>query len=329
LVVTLFGSNSEALLDGAQSVAQYEQGIIAGYVAVCGVILLMALLTTIFVREKPWDSATLSMTAREEQRHTVRDLTLTVLATLAVSGLALLALRLIPGVGLTADALSVIQLLAIVVAGIGAARAFGFRPRKNPDFSWVVLTRMLVAMGVVMVQTNLLFYMGVVVHAPSPQVAVTLFLVILTIGSIISTVFAGRASDRVGRKRMVYISGAFMAVVGAAFILAPILYSGELLPLILGVGALFGLGYGAYLAVDWALVADVLPSEETFARDMGVWNIGLTIPQALAAVLGGWLILLGSTVGSIELGYTFLFVAFVVFCVSGTVTVRFIKGVAR
>jgi hypothetical protein len=49
----------------------------------------------------------------------------------------------------------------------------------------------------------------------------------------------------------------------------------------------------------------------------------------LALVFGGWLILLGKALSGVQLGYTFLFVAFVVFCVSGTVTVRYIKGVAR
>src|SRR5262249_12798553 len=96
LVISLFGANSAALLDGTQSLAAYERSIAYGFIAVCGVILLMALLTVIFVRERPWDPATLTATAREEQRHTVRDLTLTVLATLAVSGLALLAVHLIP-----------------------------------------------------------------------------------------------------------------------------------------------------------------------------------------------------------------------------------------
>jgi MFS family permease len=329
LVVSQFGSNSKALLNGTQSLARYQQGIIYGFIAVCGVIFLMALLTVIFVREKPWDPTTLSTAARNEQRHTLRDLTLTVLATIAVTGLALLVVQLIPNQGLTADALSVIQLLAVVVAGIGAARAFGFRPRKNPDFSWVVLTRMLVVMGFQIVQTFLAFYMKDVVHAESPEDAATLFVIILTLGGLASTLIAGWASDRIGRKRMVYISGGVMAAVGAAFIFAPYLFTDGLLTVILVAGAIFGLGYGAYLAVDWALVADVLPSEETFARDMGVWNIGLTVPQVLAAVFGGWLILLGTTLGSAQLGYTFLFVAFVVFCVSGTVTVRFIKGVAR
>ena len=106
LVPSLFGSNSADLLNGTQSLARYEQGIIYGFIAVCGVILLMALLTVIFVREKPWDPTTLSATARNEQRHTVRDLTLTVLATVAVTGLALLVVQLVPNLGLTADALS-------------------------------------------------------------------------------------------------------------------------------------------------------------------------------------------------------------------------------
>jgi MFS family permease len=329
LVVSRFGSNSKELLKGTQSLAQFEQGIIYGFIAVCVVILLMAVLTVIFVREKPWDPATLTATARDEQRHTVRDLTLTVLATVAVTGLALLVVQLVPNLGLTADALSIIQLLAVVVASIGAARAFGFRPRKNPDFSWVVLTRMLVVMGVQIVQTFLTFYMKDVVHADSPEDAATLFVIILTLGGVASTLIAGWASDRIGRKRMVYISGGVMAAVGAAFIFAPYLVTSDLLTVILIAGAIFGLGYGAYLAVDWALVADVLPSEETFARDMGVWNIGLTLPQVLAAVFGGWLIGLGLALGSLQLGYTFLFVGFVVFCVSGTVTVRYVKGVAR
>jgi MFS family permease len=192
-----------------------------------------------------------------------------------------------------------------------------------------VLTRMLVMMGVYVVQSFLEFYMRDVAKAPSPEAATTTFVIILTVTATISTLFAGWGSDRIGRKRMVYLSGTFMAIVGAVFVLAPYLVPGNILTLAFGAAAVFGLGYGSYVSVDWALVADVLPSQATFARDMGVWNIGLTLPQVVAVVFGGWLLALGVAVGHTNLGYTFLFVWFVIFCVLGTVTVRNIKGVKR
>ena len=42
-------------------------------------------------------------------------------------------------------------------------------------------------------------------------------------------------------------------------------------------GIVFGLGYGAYISVDWALATDVLPSMDDYARDMGVWHVALTL----------------------------------------------------
>jgi MFS family permease len=223
----------------------------------------------------------------------------------------------------------VVQLIAVVIAGIGAARAFGFSPRRAPDFSWVVLTRMLVMMGIYIVQYFMFNYMLYVVRAPEPTTATTIFFVLVTATALISTVIAGRASDRFGRKRMVYVSGTFMAIVGAVFVFAPYIIPGNLLLLAYGAATIFGLGYGAYISVDWALVADVLPDEKTFARDMGVWNIGLTLPQVIATVLGAWFIALGTALVNQQFGYTLLFVWFVVFCVLGTVTVRYIKGVKR
>ncbi len=331
---TLLGLNHEALLHGTQSFPDYYHGIVLAYIVVGVVVMLMAVLTALTVRETPWQRPA-PHTAQAEQEHmeehTLQDLALTVVAVLAVVGLAELLFQAgIGGVNLNEKSLGVVQLAALAVASVGAARAFGFQPRRNGDFSWVVLTRALVWMGVYFVYSFLNLYMGdIVVPGGNAEAAVTAFLVILTLSAMLSTVFAGWLSDRLGRKRMVYISGAFMAAVGAAFIGAPYVIAGDLLPTILGAAAIFGLGYGAYLAVDWALVADVLPSDATFARDMGVWNIALTFPQVMAVVLGGWLITLGVALGSKHLGYNFLFVAFVIFCVAGTVTVRFIKGVKR
>ena len=49
----------------------------------------------------------------------------------------------------------------------------------------------------------------------------------------------------------------------------------------------------------------------------------------LAAVFGGWLLAFGAATGNLSLGYTLLFASLVAFCVLGTVTVRFIRGVKR
>lgn len=53
------------------------------------------------------------------------------------------------------------------------------------------------------------------------------------------------------------------------------------------VGVLFGLGYGAYTSVDWALALDVLPDKHYAARDLGVWGFASTLPQTLAPLIGG------------------------------------------
>ncbi len=328
LLPFVFGLNFKQLLDGQQTYDALQRQIVLAYAAVAVVIILMALLTVLFVREAPWQPASLSPTQRAEEAHTLRDLGLTVVAVIAISAVTLIVLRAATGSRFNADRFSIVPAVGSVVAGIGAARAFGFSPRRNPDFSWVVLTRMILMIGVYIVLTYLQFYMADVAHT-DPDKASGEFLVVLTLTATLSTAFAGWASDRIGRKRMVYISGAFMAVVGVSFILAPYVVPGQILTLALVSGAVFGVGFGAYISVDWALVADVLPSDATFARDMGVWNIGITIAGAAGTVVGGWLLTFGKSIGTVEFGYTLLFAGFVFFCVLGTVTVRFIRGVAR
>ena len=323
---TLCGFNSDSLLTGKQSATVYDHGVIAAYLIVAVVTLLLAGLTCVTVREQPWRRDQATAGADAQTQHTTRDLLGTVLVTLLIVAVAIGLTHAPIGFSLNTDSLSVLQLVAVIIAGIGAARAFGFRPTREPDFGWVVSTRMLVMMGVYMVQTFLQYYMKDVVHSTQPEADTATFVIILTGTALLSTLVAGWASDRLGRKRMVYISGAFMAVVGAAFVGAPYLLPNNILLLTFIASAVFGLGYGAYISVDWALVADVLPSEKTYARDMGVWNIGLTLPQVLAAVLGGWLLTLG---GHNRFGYSLLFIWFVLFCVAGTVTVRFINGVRR
>ena len=115
-----------------------------------------------------------------------------------------------------------------------------------------------------------------------------------------------------------------MAALGVAVIITQMFT--HALPIIYAAGALFGVGAGAYQSVDWALVADVLPSYKHYARDMGIWNISLSLPQVIAPVIGGPLIDAFTQRGMPALGFQVLFAIAVVYCLVGTITVRYIQG---
>ncbi len=213
-------------------------------------------------------------------------------------------------------------------------------PFKSADFSWVFWTRFLVVMGTFTVQEFLQYYMRDSVAGGADQFNYSLFgkhlasqaheansyfMIALLGGAVMSAFAAGALSDKYGRKLMVYISGALQGLVAAVFI-----FSGNY-TVALFMGLVFGLGYGAYQSVDWALASDVLPSEDDHAKDMGVWHIAMTMPQVLAPLIAGFLLDLfqkiGKDAGIPTLGYTVIFGLAVVYFFFGTVMVRNIRGV--
>ena len=54
--------------------------------------------------------------------------------------------------------------------------------------------------------------------------------------------------------------------------------------------AIGGFAYGIYIAADQALLAEMLPSTEDRAKDLGILNIANTLPQVIAPVLAGVLL---------------------------------------
>lgn len=234
--------------------------------------------------------------------------------------------------------------LGLVLVAVGA-KAAGQWPaiwtatrgwlREYNDFVWVFLTRFLNTMGVFTVQEFLLFYMrdaigtytlfGVQV-ADTAESAVSFFVVTLLIGAIASTLVAGILSDRYGRKVMVYISGALQGLVPLVLIPFHDFTVGVML------GIVFGLGFGAYQSVDWALATDVLPSED-YAKDMGVWHVSQVLPQMIATPFAGFFLDAFQKIGKQPainqptLGYTVIFLMAVVYFAFATIFVRQIRKV--
>lgn len=312
---------SGQLLDSSLPWSQYQRGLWLTYLIIMAIMLALMLITILTVRERlPGREETAQISMRLSRR-TVVTLAGTLAALLVAWGLmALWNLLSVAGIQINGN---VQQVVLEVLATVGILRLFDFNPRRDPDFAWVLTTRLVMMLGIYTIQTFLQFYMKDAVGAPHPEQAATSFVILVSITGLFSAFTAGWLSDRFGRKRLVYISGCMMALVGVVFVVT------HALPLVITAGALFGLGYGAYQSVDWALVAEVLPSGRTFARDMGVWNIALSLPQVIAPVLGGPIIDAFNRAGRPVQGFQLLFTMAILYCVLGTVAVRFIRSVSR
>ena len=201
-------------------------------------------------------------------------------------------------------------------------RSFLLDPKVYRDFYWVLLTRGLVTMGIYSVFTFFQYFLKDIIHAANPAEQASYLIGIIIVAGIPTSIIAGSLSDRHGRKPMVYLSGGLMSLASIIFIAVSLFPS---IAFTYVVGALFGIGYGAYQAVDWALAIDVLPGGEDAAKDMGIWHVALVLPQILApAITGLTLNALKST--SLLLGYTVVFVLTAIWFLLGTVFVRQIKG---
>ncbi|MBK8834676.1 MAG: MFS transporter [Anaerolineae bacterium] len=209
-----------------------------------------------------------------------------------------------------------------------------YDPLKNHDFRWVFFTRLLMTMGTFTVEEFLQYFFRDVIKdftlfgvkvADNAESATSFFIVALLIGALASSLGAGLLSDRVGRKRIVYASSILQAIVPIVLIFRANMNIAVIL------GVVFGLGFGAYTAVDWALASDTLPSDENYARDMGVWHVAFTLPQVIGNPIAGNVLdgfqRIGATSGAPNLGYTAIFILAVFYFVLGTVLVKKIRSV--
>ena len=99
---------------------------------------------------------------------------------------------------------------------------------------------------------------------PEPEQGQTTLIGLYGLGTIVTAVIGGRLSDRSG-KRKIFVIVASIVMGLSVLILA-------LVPNFTAacIGAfLLGTGYGVYLAVDQALITQVLPTAEDRARDLG------------------------------------------------------------
>ena len=94
-----------------------------------------------------------------------------------------------------------------------------------------------------------------------------------------ASLLGGPLSDRTGRRKI--FVGTASIVYGLAMFAVAVAadFNGFLVGM-----AISGLGFGLYMAVDLALVADVLTGTDT-AKDLGVFNIANALPFSIAPAM--------------------------------------------
>jgi MFS family permease len=223
-----------------------------------------------------------------------------------VTGFALGSLAVIlghPGLGLVA--VGVIEL--VTMAGVVMRVSNGPAPKPREGKSWGRIAREAWATDILqersymwLVASRLAFLMGggilvnwVITYlnlthgmgAEESNATFILMLGIVVVGNMLAIIPAARLSDRIGRKPLIYAS---CAIGGTGVLLAAL---APVVPVALLGGALFGIGSGMFLAVDWALMTDIIPRASA-GRYMGISNVatGASIPLSLVA--GGVVIFL-------------------------------------
>ncbi len=177
------------------------------------------------------------------------------------------------------------------------------------------LLKFLASLANSMATLYLLYYLNDAVHYPRPNQGQLELSIISVTGVLLTVVAGGQLSDRIGRRKPFVIWSAVLMSLAFALLAVWETWTSALVA-----STMLGLGYGVYLAVDQALITQVLPTTTDRGRDLGILNIANTAPQVLAPALAVPLV-------SAPLGYRGLYLAISLITLLGAILVRQIEGV--
>jgi MFS family permease len=192
-------------------------------------------------------------------------------------------------------------------------------PWREYNFRLIFFTRFAVMMGLTLFMTFIEYYFANVAHVTNFVQATAVVALLALLGAICSAFLLGIYSDQVRRAPIVCVSTLLMATASFAYVIAP----GSFPLWILGI--LFGVGYGAYTSVDWALAVDAMPQLSTVGKDFALWGSSTNLSSILAPALGSLIIYVVSFYAATALGYRLVFAVATLFLIYGAIFVLKIR----
>lgn len=194
---------------------------------------------------------------------------------------------------------------------------FAFPRRNASDFYWALGGRLLLVLGYFMVTGYQLYILTDYMKLDQAAAAgiISLAAIVNLVASLVGGLVTGPISDRLGRRKVMVIIASALIGIGAVLpFLAPHPWT------LLAFSGLGGLGLGVYFSVDAALISEVLPSEASRGKDLGILNMANTGGQVLAPAASSLVIGLG-------LGFGPIFFVALALCVLGALAITPIKKV--
>ena len=192
-------------------------------------------------------------------------------------------------------------------------------PRKHPDFGWVWLARFLAGVAMTGMFTYFIYFMidGLGLALPVAGANAGFLSLLSAPVSVFFFTFSGWLSDKVGRRKPF--------VAGAAVLMAAALVIGgtaRTFEQFIVAWLVFAVGQAMYLTVDLALCASVLPNSADVGKDMGVFQLALSIPSIVVPLIAP--AVLGIGAGH---NYLMLWGLCALLCGLGALAVYKVKGV--
>ena len=163
-----------------------------------------------------------------------------------------------------------------------AKSAWGTDILRERSYVWLVASRLFILMAGALLITYVIPYLhrslGLAQEdTGGPQIII---LILVALGNLVAIVPAARLSDRIGRKPVIWASCLIGAIGVGIVAIAP-----SVTVAIIGAG-LFGASAGMFLAVDWALMTDIIPKASS-GRYMGISNLATGSAGTIAQLFGG------------------------------------------
>ncbi|MFQ6102145.1 MAG: MFS transporter [Anaerolineae bacterium] len=220
-------------------------------------------------------------------------------------------------------ATGLLAMAAAVIVGVWASVRIsigGEEARRYPSFSWWVVNRLAFLIGTTNLSGFAVYFLqgrlgleGEAAAGPASRLMMVVGILIL-----LCALPSGWLADRIGRKRLVALSGIAAALGTLVLVLAPnmtVIYVG---------GCIVGAATGMFFTTNWALGTDVVPKEEA-GRYLGISNLAGAGAGAVGSYIGGPIadLITARVPQSPGLGYLLIFAVYgVLFLLSALVLIR-------